>query len=186
MSVLPLDQDEQVVLRVRRHWFVLFKTSFMVILAVLLPVVGFVFVRRNVPDLSFSIENGTHFLMFLYSLWLLLWWTVLFAQWTDYYLDVWYVTTKRIIDVEQKGIFHREVTTLRFERVQDITVEIPGFVATILDFGDIHVQTAGESRKIIIEHAKNPAHVKRLLSLQMDRVVDARDLLTGNGEPTVD
>ncbi len=172
MSILPFEEGEEVLLRVRRHWFVLFGSIFSVVVAVLLPLVAFVFVKRNLPDLLFSIEGGKYLLVFLYSIWLIFWWTFLFMRWTDYYLDVWYVTNKRIVDIEQRGVFYREVTTLRLEKVQDITVEIPGIVATLLNFGDIHVQTAGENRSIIIGHAKDPERVKRQISLEMDRVID--------------
>lgn len=64
-------------------------------------------------------------------------------RWLDYYLDVWIITTQRIIDIEQRGLFNREISEISLERVQNVTVEIPGFLATVLKFGNLKIQTAG-------------------------------------------
>jgi len=67
-----------------------------------------------------------------------------FRLWIDYYLDMWILTDKRLIDIEQTGLFQREVSEIPLFRIQDMTVSISGFLATFLKFGTIAVQTAGE------------------------------------------
>ena len=68
----------------------------------------------------------------------------LFMFWVDYYLDMWVITSERIIDIEQKGLFRREISEFMLDKVQDITVEIPDIMATLLKYGNINIQTAGE------------------------------------------
>lgn len=85
-------------------------------------------------------------------------------EWTDYYLDVWILTDKRLIDVEQRGLFHRKVSSLDLRNIQDIKIETKGLIATFLKFGDIHVQTAGADREFVIREAYNPELVKRQLT----------------------
>ena len=92
--------------------------------------------------------------------------------WTDYYLDVWMVTDKRIIDIEQKSFFHRQTSVFRIERIQDITIETRGIIATLLNFGDIHVQTAGESQEFIMRGIANPKYMRRIILRQQDRATD--------------
>jgi uncharacterized membrane protein YdbT with pleckstrin-like domain len=85
----------------------------------------------------------------------------------SYYLDVWIITTERIIDIEQHGLFHRAVSEIAVERVQNVTVETPGFLATMLGFGNVKIQTAGEgeftissvtecerAQRLILEHSR--------------------------------
>lgn len=98
-----------------------------------------------------------------YSLWLLILWTFFFIEWTDYYLDIWIITNKRIIDVEQKGFFHREVTSFNYNQIQDITVETHGLLETFLKFGTLHIQTAGHNRNIIIKDAHYPEEARSLI-----------------------
>jgi uncharacterized membrane protein YdbT with pleckstrin-like domain len=82
------------------------------------------------------------YVLFLYSLWLLCIWMILTSIWTDYYLDIWCLTNKRIIKIDQAGLFRRKTGSFRLERMQDVNVEINGIIATLLDYGSVHVQTA--------------------------------------------
>ena len=68
-----------------------------------------------------------------------------FVLWTDYYLDVWLITTERLIDIQQRGLFDRTISELSLNNVQDVTIEIRGIIPTLLKFGNLKVQTASES-----------------------------------------
>ena len=70
--------------------------------------------------------------------------TFLFYFWADYYLDMWIITTERIIDINQLGLFSREISEIPLRHVQDVTIEVHGIIETFLKFGTIKIQTAGE------------------------------------------
>jgi hypothetical protein len=65
-----------------------------------------------------------------------------FAIWTHYYLDLWIVTDRRIILIDQIRFFNRNVSIFRLERLQDIKFSVKGIVATLLNFGTVKAQTA--------------------------------------------
>src|SRR3989344_2139353 len=140
----PLEDGEEVLLIVRRHWWVVLAETFFVVVLAAIPI----FIYEGIYAISvfqsseFIVDDFKAFFTFCYSLWLLCLWMVFFLIWTDYFLDVWIVTNKRIIDIEQKRLFHREVSTLSIYRIQDLTVETKGIVATFLKFGNVIVQTA--------------------------------------------
>lgn len=167
--MIDLDEGEQILLEVRKHWFVLLGSIFIVgLLAVAPPLFLAILASLNLP-ISVNLTGSiTSLGLFLYTLWLLGLWMFAFVEWTDYYLDVWYVTNKRVVDVEQKGIFYREVSSLHYGKIQDITIEIRGLIPTFLGFGDVHVQTAGETREIILRAAARPEDVKRIISNQIE------------------
>jgi hypothetical protein len=111
--------------------------------------------------------NTRGILLFVYAVWLMALWMSFFIQWTNYYLDVWYVTEKRIIDVEQKRLFHRSVSSLRFDKIQDISIEVRGLIDTFFDIGNIRVQTAAEnSADFVMLHAGSPDRVRNLIFRQ--------------------
>ena len=83
----------------------------------------------------------------------------LYAQWVDYYLDIWIVTTHRIINIEQKGLFRRFIAEHDLDVVQDISVEEQGMLETFLGFGDIHVQTAGATQYFVFKEVPNPFEI---------------------------
>ena len=165
--MLHLDPNETILLEVRKHWFVFFSQGVVLVLASILPPIIYEFFVSLVPLKIIINGNATALASFLYTLWLLVLLMILFIQWTNYYLNVWYITEKRIIDVVQKGIFHREVSSIRFDKIQDITVEVNGFIATFLNFGDVGVQTASETGGIFsMKGAANPDAVRKIVFSQ--------------------
>jgi len=170
-SKLNLDPGETILLEVRRHWFVFVLRSVGVFVLAILPIVLFVVLISLVSQEIFkTIElYMTHFIFF-YCIWFMFMWMVFFIQWTNYYLDVWFITEKRIIDVEQKRVFHREVSNLRFDKIQDISIEVRGVIATFLNFGDLRVQTAAEdSSDFFMKNASRPEEVRKVIFSRHNR-----------------
>ena len=90
-------------------------------------------------------------------------WTLFFLTWIDYYFDVWIITTKRIINIEQRGLFSREISELNFDKIQDVSTEVLGILPTFLNYGDVQIQTAAEQEKFLFRKIPNPYEVKDLL-----------------------
>jgi len=162
--MIPLEQNEKILLEARKHWFIFLLEALTSIATALFPLLGLVIFGRAV---SVNLSPDSFYLItFLYLGWLVLVWIYFFLAWTDYYLDVLLVTSERIIEIEQKGIFHREVSSFYLDRVQDITIQIPGFFPTILDYGHLHIQTAGEQREFIMTNTARPEVVKSFILKQ--------------------
>jgi hypothetical protein len=166
-EVLHLDQNEKVILEVRRHWIVFLNEIILFIFAVFsLPVLYFL-TEKFLPFFINIIDKNIKIVLFFYILWILTFWIALFLRWTKYFLDVWYVTETRIVDVEQKRIFHRGISNIRFDKIQDVSIEVKGFIATFLDYGDIKVQTASEnSQDFFMGSVSKPEEVKRIIFAQ--------------------
>src|SRR5690606_39334527 len=102
--------------------------------------------------------------LFLYSFWLLINWMMLASIWTDHYLDVWVITSRRVININQAGFFRRQIGSYRLEQLQDLNVEINGIIETLLDFGTIHAETAsGSLEEFKPRHLPHPRELKSLI-----------------------
>ena len=97
-------------------------------------------------------------------------WMLLFINLTNYYLDVWYVTSDKLVDVEQKNLFHRDEAALRLENIQDVAILSKGIIQTLLGFGSIRAQTSGEKREFIMRNIANPEKVKDIIILEQNKV----------------
>jgi hypothetical protein len=174
---LHLESDEHVILEVRKHWIVFAGHAFGLLAAALLPFIIFVAFEIFVPGLLnvFKLPgNVAALFLFFYALWLLFLWISFFVAWTTYFLDVWYVTEKRIIAVDQKALFDREISNLRFDKIQDVTINVDGFMQTLLHFGDVQVQTAGvEQDDFLMQTVRNPDEVRRVIFSQHNEIGDA-------------
>ena len=62
-----------------------------------------------------------------------------FQEFIDYYLDTWIVTTERVIDINQRGLFNRTAAEMHIALVQDATTEVRGMLGTFLDYGHVFV-----------------------------------------------
>ena len=90
----------------------------------------------------------------------------IYQQFLDYWLDVWLLTNRRIINIEQKGLFSRTTSELHLYRIQDVTAEVTGFTRSVLDYGMVYIQTAGEQERFIFEEVPHPNEIsKNILAL---------------------
>ncbi len=163
------EHNEKVLMLVRRHWFLfIIDIVFLGVLAVV-PALLMIFIPDTVWQSLAIAGNKAELGFFLYALWLLILWVALFVRWTDYYLDLWVITDRRVVDVEQRGLFSREVVTASLDRIQNVAIDTSGLIPTLMNFGDVRIETAGaETRNIIIKSAANPEEVKRLILKALD------------------
>lgn len=158
--MLKLNENEKILTTIRKHWFVMARTIVVFVVLLLLPPM----VLSLLPFITAefdqaTIEPLTNLFLSLYIMVLLVF---LFLLWMDYYLDMWIITNERIIDVEQQGLFHRQVSEIPLQHVQDVTIEVKGVIETFLKFGTIRIQTAGE-REFKIEFVPNLYEAKDLI-----------------------
>jgi CRP-like cAMP-binding protein len=97
-----------------------------------------------------------------------LWW-----NWANWGNDLYIVTNDRIIDRERLPLGFRsqdKVTT--FDKVQNVSYEIPGPIATFFDYGTVTIFTAGAEGKLDFVWVKNPRHVQQELFQRLRRYED--------------
>ncbi len=151
---------------VHKHWFLMARTVTVFIILVALPPVVLALLPWATSGLDEKlIEIIVNFALTLYLLVLL---GFLFLSWMDYYLDMWIVTDRRLIDIEQHGLFNREIGEIPMYRIQDITIEVKGLIETLLKFGTIRIQTAGE-REFLIRNVPHLYEIKDAILKQIDR-----------------
>jgi membrane protein implicated in regulation of membrane protease activity len=135
---LELREGEYFASVMRKHWFVLVAHIIPFLLALIAP-----FLLLSIIPASSVTDATIAIIVFFGALWVLIGLMVVFTIWTNYYLDLWIVTNQRLIDIEQRTLFNREIKTLRMETVQDVQVDVEGIIQTFLSFGTLRVQTAG-------------------------------------------
>lgn len=155
-----IDHDETIIIYVRKHWLLFALQIFPLIITAVLPIIFPAILDIFLPQ---SLERFESAGWALYCMWLMVVWVWGFVLWTEYYLDVWVVTDKKIIGAEQYSLFHRNVATLEIEKIQDLSVEVSGLIQTIFRFGTLRVQTAGELRKFELTWAYRPEEAKEII-----------------------
>ena len=171
---IHLEESEKVLHVVRKHWFIIVSELFSIFLLSLFPFV-IIFTYELAPEsLQFLTTTDPRFVpvtVFATCAWMLLTFLVGFTIWTNYYLDIWIITDRRIIYVDQKSFFNRNVSMFRLERLQDIEIKMVGIIPTFLNYGTLIAQTAGHFES---NFASNGLPDPRGLQATIQRAMDAR------------
>ena len=140
--MITLKENERILMTLHKHWLVIVGR---VIFIFILGAAPFL-VPLFTDELSRMIDPASvgPLLIFISALYWLALLLLFFIEWLNYWLDAWIITDLRIIDIEQKGLFHREASEFVISRVQDVTTTVPGMLATFFKFGNLTIQTAGE------------------------------------------
>lgn len=152
-----LDEKETIIFYVRRHWIMYLVRIFPLLIFAILPLIFPALLDFLLPKNLERLEDAG---WALYCMWLTILWVWGFWLWTEEHLDVWVLTNTKVISVDQKSLFFRHMSTLELEKIQDITIEVNGFIATFLGYGTIRIQTAGERERFELEGAHDPEGAK--------------------------
>lgn len=155
------EPDETVLIALRRHAMAIMKRIFIFVILGIIPIVIYILVRLRTDWLN---DNSSFLYMIavllasIFYLYILLF---IYHAWVDYYLDIWIVTNERVISIEHKGLFHRTVSELRLDKIQDVSSEMKGFLPIIFRYGDLSVQTASETDKFNFHEVPHPEAIAR-------------------------
>lgn len=82
----------------------------------------------------------------------------------SYFFNVGIITNLRVVDVDFHAVIYKEVTEAKLIKVEDITAKTGGYVASLFDFGNVHIQTAGAELMIEFNNVPKPSQIVRLIN----------------------
>ena len=92
--------------------------------------------------------------------------------WVTWYFSVFIVTDRRLIQITQKGFFHKSVVDMGLNQIQMVNYQVAGLQETMLGFGTIVMQTFVGN--LVIHNIAHPAKIqKKLLEILREQGVSA-------------
>lgn len=168
-DIVFLDPGETVLLVARKHWFVFMRIISASLFAAIVPFAVWWLLASTGLQLTLYIPPGV--VHYLGMLWLLVIWIGIFVFWTDFYLDIWLITDRRIFNIQQVGLFRREATSCEIENVQEVVVKTTSLFQTLFHYGTVEIETAGPSREYIsAEGLPHPERIRALIQSSRSRV----------------
>lgn len=152
--------DEEVLFVFRKHPIVMRRGFIFAMLTILL---------GTVPAL-FNPQYSVYFIGLACGL--VLGFLVYLPSWIAWWFSVFIVTDQRLIQITQKGLFHRSVVDMGLSQIQMVNYQVAGLTQTLLGFGTIMMQTfVGD---LVIHDIHHPADIqKRLLDILRKQGVSA-------------
>ncbi len=148
--------EEKIILLLRRHPITQVKKIVIAVVAFFVPILFF-----SSPLLDFFPPN--------YKLALILGWYLLLTSFVleaflVWFFNVFIVTDERIIDVDFSNLIYKNISSAKIDNIEDITIETGGVLASVVDYGTVYIQTAGEKPEIEFEDVPQPAKVVAILN----------------------
>lgn len=88
-------------------------------------------------------------------------------QWFLHWIfNIYTLTSRRVVDIDFLGLFHRRISQCPLRNVEDVTFSKRGLLQSFFDYGDIHIQTAGTLSNFDFHAIPDPeGSLKQILDL---------------------
>lgn len=145
----------------RKHWWIFVRSQWFT--ALILVLIGVTFLPPLRP--MFSGVLGTVFILVLlfFALVSFVWFVV------DYLNDYYAITDQRVIHRERIFLIYDQQDEAPVGQVQNVSVNRPGFITTLLNVGNIAIETLGARANIQFEWVGKPDKVTKIILEQQAR-----------------
>jgi len=115
---------------------------------------------------NFFLANylSTQQIIFINFFWYVLLFSYVFLNILNFLFNVGIITDHRIVDVDFHQILYKEVTVSTISKVEDVTVKTAGFIASLFNYGNLFIQTAGTEINIEFINIPKPAQAASIIN----------------------
>ena len=178
MEPQPLPKDDRIenllegevkIIEVKRHPFGLIALYFQVIFGVCLAFGLILLLARNVLTDSTTyagIISIVGILVLAFVAIILLIATYLYHQ------NKLIITNKNLTEVLQRGLFSRQVSELSMANVEDVSADKRGVLQTLLNYGDLLIETAGAKNNFHFPYCPRPSYYGKIILDARQRYID--------------
>lgn len=161
-------EDEKILLLLRQHFVVNAGWILLTVALFLLP-----FVLMYVSFLNFIPLN-------LQRVAIIAWYMMVFGfaleHFLSWFFSVYITTQERILDIDFYSLTFKKISEAQISKIEDITSETGGVLQSILDFGNVRIQTAAEIPEVEYELVPHPEQVTKFLSTLSEKEDQEREM----------
>lgn len=154
------EATEEILYIIRRHWFTYAIFWFVALMMTIPVILTVIYYFNHLGELS---NNGDNLIIIGTSIYTLFGLGLMIYGFIDFYLDVYIVTDRRIVDIKQNGLFKRAISELNFRQIQDVNAKVNGVFPTLLHYGDVYIQTAGELANFNFQSIPHPYEMSKII-----------------------
>lgn len=160
------EDEEQVILFLRKHFITNIPWIFMSVVMFSVPmVIGNISLLDSVP---------ANFRFIFMMIWYLVSMAYTLESFLTWFFNVYIVTDERIIDIDFYNLTYKEVSDANLDKIEDVTYKMGGVIRTLFNYGDVLIQTAAEVTNFDFLAVPYPDKVVKVLQdLRMEEQQEA-------------
>lgn len=97
-------------------------------------------------------------------LWYLITTGFILEQFLSWYFHVFFITNRRVIDIDFLNLIYKSITSAKIQQIQDITVRVKGVIPSLFNYGNVYIQTAAATPEIRFDKVPQPKKAARFLN----------------------
>lgn len=110
----------------------------------------------------------------------------LYRIYLGYYYTALLITSKRLIDIDQRGFFGRSANTILYGKIQDVNSRSKGIINMILRTGDIYITFTKDKTNVVrLDSVRRPSEVVEMIMEQREIYMDGKRSNSGSQAVTL-
>lgn len=156
------DDDEKILLFLRAHFITNVPWILGAIILAVLPPLFLIY--QSFVSLLFSISIPQNFVTVFVLFYYLLVFTYIFVNFIHWFYNIALVTNKRVVDIDFSDLVFHDVAITKLNLIEDVSYVQSGFLRSFFNYGDVFVQTAGETKHFDFLAVPNPQRTVTIIS----------------------
>lgn len=155
-----LDEGEEIVEVIHRHWLILKLKLWKSVWAGMIPpvVIFYFFPMFFIVCLIWFMVGIAYFVM----------------KYMEWYYDCLLITNLGVVDIERRGVFDNVAKRIEYNMIDGISYTIQGFLPTLLNYGDIVIDKMGSGIQINLQDAANPRKVNKTIMKYQEQFIQEK------------
>lgn len=146
------EDDEIVLMIIRRHPFVLFKENIVIFL---LLAVSFIAMAMYFSYNIWVIFIASFAIFFVCVI-------SVFYHYFTWEKDIYIVTDRRVVDIDQKTLFAKTQMEAFLDKIQDVTMEVTGVWGALFKYGNVLIKTSS-GNELTIDDVSRPEKLQKYI-----------------------
>jgi hypothetical protein len=156
------EQDEEVIMVVRKHWIAYIAHILVAFVLPLIPILLLVLSNNTDAYGKSTIYIGLFIASLVISI------NVIVTALIQWYYNVSIITDKRILALKVVTIFHHTYTEILWRKIQDVGHDTVGPFSYLFDVGNLYIDTAGEGIDLTLNFIPKPRDVQDVINNLVD------------------
>lgn len=150
------EEEEKVILFLRQHIIVNIPWIVATIILVIAP--SFIF-PRLFDAIRASVQLPPAYFLVATLFWYLATFGFALSSFIGWFFNIYIVTNERIVDIDFYYLLYKKFSVAELSKIQDLSYTSGGILATMFNYGNVNIQTAGESPNLEFEAVPYPEKV---------------------------
>lgn len=151
--------DENILLLLRAHFVTNFSWIFFSLFFAFLPLI--LIASGNLYSFFSFLPN--RFINVILVFYYLIIFNYAFINLITWYYNIFIVTQKRAIDIDFSDLVYHNVAMTKLNLVEDVNYTQVGFISSLFNFGNLFVQTAGETKNFEAKNVPKPGEAVSII-----------------------